>query len=71
MPNEKSYNVTAYDAETGKEVFRWIDVAHADRFQVGDTLAHGDQHWRIEGVLDTSTPQHLRIAVKAVNGTTS
>jgi hypothetical protein len=59
MSNEKSYNVTAYEAETGKEVFRWIDVAHADRFQVGDSLA------------DTSTPQHLRIAVKAVNGTTS
>ena len=40
MPDEKAYNLTAYDADTGKQVFYWFQVAPNHQFVAGDVIDH-------------------------------
>ena len=40
MPDERAYNLTAYDADTRKQVFCWFQVAPNHQFVASDVIDH-------------------------------
>jgi hypothetical protein len=66
VPDQKAYNLTAYDADTGKQVFYWFQVAPNHQFVAGDVIDHDGDQWRVIGVRGDSTADERRVDVRLV-----
>jgi hypothetical protein len=66
VPDEKAYNLTAYDADTGKQVFYWSQVAPNHQFVAGDVIDHDRDQWMVIGVRGDSTAEERRVDVRLV-----
>lgn len=65
MPDEKAYNLTAFDADTGKQVFYWFQIAR-NQFVAGDVIDHDGDQWMVIGVRADSTAEERRVDVRLV-----
>jgi len=64
-----TYSLTAFDADSGKQLFQWPNIADAERIRPTKNATIIDlqeQHWLVVGVLDESTASDWRIDVKKV-----
>ena len=66
MPDEKAYNLTAYDGDTGQQVFYWLQVAPHHRFVAGDVIVHDGDQWMVIGIRGDSTAEERRVDVRVV-----
>jgi hypothetical protein len=66
VPDEKAYNLTAYDADTGKQVFYWFQVAPNQQFASGDVIDHDGDQWMVIRVRGDSTADEHRVDVRLV-----
>jgi hypothetical protein len=66
MPDEKAYNLTAYDADTGKQMFYWPNVAANHWFAESDVINYDGDQWRVVGVRADSTAEERRVDVRLV-----
>jgi hypothetical protein len=66
VPDEKAYNLTAYDADTGKQVFYWFQVAPNHQFASGDVIDHDGDQWMVIRVRGDSTADERRVDVRLV-----
>ena len=64
VPDEKAYNLTAYYADTGKQVFYWSQVAPNHQFVAGDVIDHDGDQWMVIGVRGDSTAEERRVDVR-------
>jgi hypothetical protein len=65
-PDEKAYNLTAYYADTGKQVFYWFQVAPNHQFVAGNVIDHAGDQWMVIGVRGDSTAEERRVDVRLV-----
>jgi hypothetical protein len=66
VPDEKAYNLTAYDADTGKQVFYLPNVAANHWFAESDVINHDGDQWIVIGVRADSTAEERRVDVRLV-----
>jgi hypothetical protein len=66
VPDEKTYNLTAYDADTGKQVLYWFQVAPNHQFVAGDVIDHDGDQWMVIGVRADGTAEERRVDVRLV-----
>lgn len=66
MPDEKSYNLAAYDVDTGKQVFYWPNVAGNHWFAESDVINHDGDQWRVIGVRTDTTDKERHVDVRLV-----
>ena len=66
MPDDKAYNLTAYDADTGKQVFYWPNVSAKHLFVANEVIDHDDEQWIVIGVRNDTTEKERRIDVRLV-----
>ena len=69
MPDDKAYNLTAYDADTGKQVFYWPSVSAKHLFVASEVIDHDEEQWIVVGVRDDTTEKERRIDVRLVKPT--
>jgi hypothetical protein len=65
MPDEKAHNLTAYDADTGKQVFYWPNVLTRHLVK-NDIIPHDGKQWRVIGVRGDSTADEWHVEVRLV-----
>ena len=66
MPDEKPYNLTIYDADTGKQVFCWFQVVSDHPFIAGNVIEHDGDQWMVIGIRGDSTAEERRVDVRVV-----
>jgi hypothetical protein len=62
----KAYNLTAFDADTSKQVFYWFQIAPNHQFVAGDVIDHNGDQWMVIGVRGDSTAEERRVDVRLV-----
>jgi hypothetical protein len=59
----ETYHLTAYDHKTHEVVFDWPVVGDTHRWATGEIIEDGTKHYRVIGVLDSSTVLDWHIGV--------
>ena len=66
MSDEKAYNLTAYDADTGKQVSYRPNVAANYWFAESDVINHDGNQWIVIGFRGDTTDKERRLDVRLV-----
>jgi hypothetical protein len=66
MPDDKAYNLTAYDADTGKQVFYWPNMSAKHMFVANEVIDRDDEQWIVIGIRGDSTAEERRVDVRLV-----
>jgi hypothetical protein len=66
VPDEKAYNLTAYCADTGKQVFCWFQAVPNHQFVAGSVIDHDGDQWMVIGGRGDSTAEERRVDVRLV-----